>query len=282
MTNDVMGNGRDRAEAVRGALIEAALIAYEDAGLSGLCAEGRWEAAVAAMRSLDVAASASPRTEQVSSTPPGGRPTSGSPVADLIASLSGVMAAVTSTSLPPPSGGSVAAAAGALAAALTQMVAGLTTGRPRYAHVAAEMQDVARRAAVLGEELSELVRHDATAVEAVTAAYRLPKGTKEEAIERAILRATEVPLEIARATAAVADLAATVAERGNTNAVADAAVAALLAECVCHAAAVTVRVNAPALHDTQDRLRLTHDVSALRESAANAATRAMGAVERAQ
>ena len=288
MTNDVMGDSRDRAEAVRGALIEAALTAYEDAGLSGLCAEGRWEAAVAAMRSLDVAASAPPRTEQVSNSSPGERPTGGNPVADLIASLSGVVAAVTSTSLPPPSGGSVAAAAGALAAALTQMVAGLTTGRPRYAHVAAEMQDAARRAAVLGEELSELVRHDATAVEAVTAAYRLSKGTKEEAstraaaIERAILRATEVPLEIARATTAVADLAATVAERGNTNAVADAAVAALLAECVCNAAGLTVRVNAAALHDTQARLRVTHDVSALRERAANAATRAMGAVERAQ
>jgi hypothetical protein len=56
MTNDVMGDSQDRAEAVRGALIEAALVAYEDAGLSGLCAEGRWEAAVAAMRSLDVTA----------------------------------------------------------------------------------------------------------------------------------------------------------------------------------------------------------------------------------
>ena len=150
------------------------------------------------------------------------------------------------------------------------------------------MQAAARRAAVLGVELVILVRRDATAVEAVTAAYRLPKKTEEEAstraaaIERAILRATEVPLEIARATAAVADLAATVAERGNTNAVADAAVAALLAECVCNAATLTVRVNAAALHDTQDRLRVTHDVSALRESAANAATRAMGAVERAQ
>ena len=40
------------AEAVRRACIEAALAAYEDAGVMGLCAEGRWEAAVGAMQSL--------------------------------------------------------------------------------------------------------------------------------------------------------------------------------------------------------------------------------------
>jgi hypothetical protein len=42
------------AEAARQACITAALAAYEDAGMLGLCAEGRWEAAVSAMQSLDV------------------------------------------------------------------------------------------------------------------------------------------------------------------------------------------------------------------------------------
>jgi hypothetical protein len=37
------------AEAVRQACIEAAIRAYEDAGVSGLCHEGRWECAVDAM-----------------------------------------------------------------------------------------------------------------------------------------------------------------------------------------------------------------------------------------
>ena len=43
-------------EAVRRACIEAALAAYEDAGVSGLCAEGRWEAALGAIQSLDLKA----------------------------------------------------------------------------------------------------------------------------------------------------------------------------------------------------------------------------------
>jgi hypothetical protein len=42
------------AETVRQTCIETALRAYEDAGLSGLCHEGRWECAVDAMRGLDL------------------------------------------------------------------------------------------------------------------------------------------------------------------------------------------------------------------------------------
>lgn len=45
---------RALAEAVRGACLRAALEAYEDAGVQGLCAEGRWEYAVQAIRRLDL------------------------------------------------------------------------------------------------------------------------------------------------------------------------------------------------------------------------------------
>jgi len=41
-------------ERIRAALLEAALRAYEDAGIRGLCEEGRWEAAIDAMRSADL------------------------------------------------------------------------------------------------------------------------------------------------------------------------------------------------------------------------------------
>jgi hypothetical protein len=44
------------AEIVRSACLESATAAYEDAGVLGLCAEGRWEAAVSALQTLDVAA----------------------------------------------------------------------------------------------------------------------------------------------------------------------------------------------------------------------------------
>lgn len=44
------------AQAVREACVEAALRAYEEAGISGLCHEGRWEIAIDAVRNLDLAA----------------------------------------------------------------------------------------------------------------------------------------------------------------------------------------------------------------------------------
>jgi len=47
-----MNTDIQQAEAVRQACIDAALQAYEDAGVSGLCHEGRWECAVDAMRAL--------------------------------------------------------------------------------------------------------------------------------------------------------------------------------------------------------------------------------------
>jgi hypothetical protein len=42
------------AEAVRAACVETAVLAYEDAGLRGLCQDGRWEHALAAIRHLDL------------------------------------------------------------------------------------------------------------------------------------------------------------------------------------------------------------------------------------
>jgi len=44
------------AKAVREACMKAAREAYESSGISGLCEEGRWECAIAAIRSLDLEA----------------------------------------------------------------------------------------------------------------------------------------------------------------------------------------------------------------------------------
>ena len=54
MTNNVADRSKQLAEAVREACIAAALEGYENAGLSGLCHEGRWECAISAMRIVDL------------------------------------------------------------------------------------------------------------------------------------------------------------------------------------------------------------------------------------
>jgi hypothetical protein len=42
------------ADEIRRALIERALAAFDDASLQGLCCEGAWEAAMSALRDLDI------------------------------------------------------------------------------------------------------------------------------------------------------------------------------------------------------------------------------------
>jgi len=99
------------------------------------------------------------------------------------------------------------------------------------------------------------VKRDADAYSQVSEAHKLPKESaaaaarRAEAVTTALLKAAEVPLETARAAVEVAQLAALVAEKGNTNAVTDAGVAALLAQAACKGAAYNVRVNVQALDD---------------------------------
>jgi len=45
----------DLAKRIRDACLEAVLQAYDDAGIQGLCAEGRWEVAVGALKTVELA-----------------------------------------------------------------------------------------------------------------------------------------------------------------------------------------------------------------------------------
>jgi glutamate formiminotransferase/formiminotetrahydrofolate cyclodeaminase len=201
-------------------------------------------------------------------------------------SVSAFVASVASSN-PVPGGGSVAAHAGALAAALAQMVAGLTIGKKKYAAVDGEMKEAALKAVTLGNTLALLVKRDAEAYSHVSEAYKLPKepadlaARRAEAVTAALLTAAEVPLETARASVEVAQLAVTVAEKGNTNAVTDAGVAALLAQAACRGAAYNVRVNVQALDDKSKGEPLAREADKLVKKAAELAERATAAVERA-
>ncbi len=201
-------------------------------------------------------------------------------------SLSGFVAAVASSN-PVPGGGSVAAHAGALAAALAQMVAGLTIGKKKYVAVDAEMKEAALKAAALGNKLSALVKRDADAYAEVSEAYKLPRepadaaARRTEAVTNALVKAAEVPLETARAAVEVAQLAAFVAEKGNTNAVTDAGVAALLAHASARGAAYNVRVNVQAMEDKSRGAPLAREAEQLAKKAAELAERTAAIVERA-
>jgi glutamate formiminotransferase/formiminotetrahydrofolate cyclodeaminase len=201
-------------------------------------------------------------------------------------SLSGFVSSVAS-STPTPGGGSVAAHVGSLAAALAQMVAGLTIGKKKYVAVEGDMKQIALDAADLGNTLAALVQADADAYTAVSAAHKLPKEPddaavrRSEAITNALLGASRVPLDTARACAKVAELAAIVATKGNSNAVSDAGVAALLAEAACRGAAYNVRINVAALEDKSRGAALVGDAMNLVRQTSEFAATAIAAVEAA-
>jgi formiminotetrahydrofolate cyclodeaminase len=165
-------------------------------------------------------------------------------------------------------------------------VAGLTIGKKKYAGVEAEMKEVALKASALVTELSALGPKDAEAYTMVMAAYKLPGETpedaaaKKESVSNALLGAAEVPLETARACVRVLELAAIVAERGNTNAVSDAGVAALMAEAACKGAVYNVRINVGSLEDKSKGARLVEECGRLLKQASDYVTAVTASVEK--
>ena len=170
----------------------------------------------------------------------------------------------TASNKPTPGGGSAAAMAGALAAALTQMVAGLTVGRKAYADVSDQAEVILQQAADLRQSLTAAIVADMQAFDALMAAWRnkeLEGAEKQAAIEAATLGAAEVPLQVARLARQVAELAQTIAAIGNRNATTDATAGAILAHAAVQIALLNVRVN---LVDMQD------DKTAVSEATAKA------------
>jgi formiminotetrahydrofolate cyclodeaminase len=156
---------------------------------------------------------------------------------------------------PAPGGGAAAALAGALGAALIEMTANLTLGRPRYAAVAADAQRIADRAAALRATLAGLGDADAAAFEKVGAAYQLPraddtqKAARAAAIQAALQAAAEVPLTTARTCAEVVALGTEAAPILNAAVISDVLVGSVLAQAALESAGLNVEVNQASLTD---------------------------------
>ena len=167
---------------------------------------------------------------------------------------------------PAPGGGSAAAYSGAAGAALAAMVARLTTGKKKYAAVQDQMWAMLERAEALRAELTWAVDEDATAFEAVLAAFKLPKDTPEleaaraEAVEKATFSAAQAPLNVAGKAVEVIELARQAVTLGNVNAISDGGTAAALARAALTGAGYNVRINIAGLQDRQAAAALLADL----------------------
>jgi methenyltetrahydrofolate cyclohydrolase len=161
----------------------------------------------------------------------------------------------TASSAPLPGGGSLSAFTGAAAAALTQMVAGLTLGRKKYAAVEEQMQKVSDGARHLREGLTADVERDAYAYNQVLEAFKFPKETDEQiaernrAIQAGYKLAVAVPLQVAEQALQVMALAEQAVSLGNPNAVTDGLVGVMLARSAALGALYNVKINLAAITD---------------------------------
>jgi formiminotetrahydrofolate cyclodeaminase len=114
------------------------------------------------------------------------------------------------------------------------------------ARVSGDLGAVAQ-AESIREHVTPLAAKDAEAYSQAMSAMRAPDGDtperRDESIRRALVRAAEVPLQIAEAAGSAAALAAAVADRGSESVRGDAAAAALLAAAAARASANLVAIN---------------------------------------
>ena len=172
---------------------------------------------------------------------------------------------------PVPGGGSISAMSGASAAALTEMVANLTIDKKNYEDVWEQMKEIATKAACLRLELIEDINRDSVAYSKVMEAFKMPKETDEEKetrsahIQKAFKIAATIPLEVARKSKEIIDLAKLVVLKGNKNAITDGAVAAMLARTAALGAIYNVSINLTSIKDLTFVEEVTKEIMEIKD-----------------
>lgn len=162
-----------------------------------------------------------------------------------------------SSKAPVPGGGGASALGGALGAALGSMVGNLTVGKKRYADVEEEVQGLLERLGGLGRDMLVLADKDAEVFAPLAASYGLPFGTPEEktekelVLEKNLLAASLVPLEIMEKSVEIMDILKILAEKGSRMAVSDVGVAIQFARAALLGAVMNVYINTKSMKNRE-------------------------------
>ncbi len=173
-----------------------------------------------------------------------------------------------------PGGGSVSAYMGALAAALGAMVANLSAHKRGWDDRWKEFSDQAVKGQDIMERLLKLVDEDTAAFAKIMNVFSMPKGTEEEkaaraeAMEKATLYATQVPLRTMQTALEAMPLALGMARKGNPASASDAGVGAIAALAAVKGAQLNVRINAAGLKDRAMADSLTAEAEKIAKEAA--------------
>lgn len=146
---------------------------------------------------------------------------------------------------PTPGGGGAAASVAAHAAALAEMVAGLTLKNKKFEDVHPDMEEAVDQLQQLREAMLRQIEADAEAFETWLAAWKLPKDnpTRESVLLEASWKAAEVPLFIAELAAALVEPIEVVLTKGTPMAASDGALAVIMMAAAIRSALYNVRIN---------------------------------------
>lgn len=185
-----------------------------------------------------------------------------------------------------PGGGSVSAYMGALAAALGTMVANLSAHKRGWDDRWKEFSDWAERGQDVMERLLRLVDEDTEAFAKIMDVFSMPKGTEEEkaaraeAMEKATLYATRVPLKTMQTAMEAMPVALAMARIGNPASASDAGVGAIAALAAVRGAHLNVRINAAGLKDRALASELTDEAARIEAEAVAAEAEVLAEVNK--
>ena len=154
---------------------------------------------------------------------------------------------------PAPGGGGVSAAVASLGAELAGMVSNFTTGKKKYAVHQQEIEESMKKADELKEKLLLSIDRDAEAFEPLSKAYSLPresdeeKAYRDEVMKKALVTASEAPLEQMRLISDSMMLIRRISEIGSTLAISDAGAAIQFAFAALKASSLNVYINSPCI-----------------------------------
>lgn len=185
-----------------------------------------------------------------------------------------------------PGGGSVSAYMGALAAALGTMVANLSAHKRGWDDRWKEFSDWAERGQDVMERLLRLVDEDTEAFAKIMDVFSMPKGTEEEkaaraeAMEKATLYASRVPLKTMQTAMEAMPVALAMARIGNQASASDAGVGAIAALAAVRGAHLNVRINAAGLKDRALASELTDEAARIEAEAVAAEAEVLAEVNK--
>ena len=158
-------------------------------------------------------------------------------------------ARVLSSAEPVPGGGGASGLVAALGMGLGNMVLALTSGKKKYAAYQQEIEESMKKAGELKEKLLLSIDRDAEAFEPLSKAYSLPresdeeKAYRDEVMKKALVTASEAPLEQMRLIYDAMMLIRRISEIGSPLAISDAGAAIQFAFAALRASSLNVYIN---------------------------------------